>query len=175
MPISLLLRQISLSFAAVFASRRTVPSQLKSPSVCDAFKMRQSRLLLPVAHRSDDSRRRIMAGESHTTVEHNVICNRAEEWTSRLARVKLTGRGGEEAGILRINFPGDRGEEALEGISRRDFSAQYGEKKPAFSHQEKTSSGEQSRLCKFVRRGSRDVNRGIRRPPWRVGWRGFSS
>jgi hypothetical protein len=175
MPIGLLPRQTSLSFAVVFASDRTAPSQLKRPSVCGAFKMRRSRLLVPVGHRSGDPRRRLMAGESHTTTEHNVICNRAEEWNSRPAMAKRTGRGGEEAGILRINFPGYRGEESLEAISRQDFSDKYGEKKPAFLYQEKTSSGEQSRLCKFVSRGSGDVNRGIRRPPWRVGWRDFSS
>jgi hypothetical protein len=181
MPISLLRRQISLSFAAVFASDRTAPSQLKSPSVCGAFKMRRSRLLVPVAHRSDDSQRRLMAAEWHTTAEHNVICNRAEEWNSRLTTVKRTGRGGTDGsrwrrgGQLRINFPGCRGKESLEEISRQDFSDKYGEKKPAFLYQEKTSSGDQSRLCKFVRRGSKDVNRGIRRPPWRGGWREFSS
>jgi hypothetical protein len=175
MPISLLLRQIGLSFAAVFASDRTASSRGKSSSVCGAFKMRRSRLLVSVAHWSGDSQRRLMAGESHTTTEHNVICNRAEEWNSRLATVKRTGRGGEEADILRINFPGYRGEESLEEISRQDFSDKYGEKKPAFLYQEKTSSGKQSRLCQFVGRGSRHVNRGIRRPPWRLGWREFSS
>jgi hypothetical protein len=96
----------------------------------------------------------MMAGESHTTTDHNLIRKWVEERGGWPATVKGTGRGGEEAGILRINFPGYSGEESLEEISWEEFFGKFDEKKLAFLYQEKTSGGEQSRFCKFVSRGS---------------------
>ena len=63
-------------------------------------------------------------------------------------------RGGEEAGILRIDFPGYSGEESLEEISWEEFFDKFDDKKLAFLYQEKTGGGEQRRFCKFVSRGS---------------------
>src|ERR671914_730704 len=96
----------------------------------------------------------MMAGGSHTTTDHNVIHKWVEERGGRPATVKGTGRGGEEAGILRINFPGYSGEESLEEISWEEFYDKFDEKKLAFLYQEKTGGGEQSRFCKFISRSS---------------------
>ena len=129
MPISVLLRRISL----VSASAARASSQFKSPSVCGAFKMRRSCLLVPVAHRSGDSRRRIMAGESHTATEHDIIGKTGgEERQSQPATAKETGRGGEEGGILCINFPGYSGEESFEEISRETSPSNMTKRNPAF-------------------------------------------
>jgi hypothetical protein len=95
----------------------------------------------------------MMAGGSHTTTDHNVIHKWVEERGGRPATVKGTGRGGEEAGVLRINFPGYSGEESLEEISWEEFYDKFDEKKLAFLYQEETGGG-QSRFCKFVSRGS---------------------
>lgn len=94
------------------------------------------------------------AGESHTTTDHKVIRKWVEERRGQPATVKGTGRGGEEAGILRINFPGYSGEESLEEISWEEFFDKFDEKKLAFLYQEKTGGGEQSRFCKFGGRGN---------------------
>jgi len=95
-----------------------------------------------------------MAGESHTTTDHSVIRQWVEERGGRQATVKGTGRGREEAGILRINLPGYGGEESLEEISWEEFFDKFDEKNLAFLYQDKTASGEQSRFCKFIGRSA---------------------
>jgi hypothetical protein len=92
-----------------------------------------------------------MAGESHTTVDHNIIRKWVEERGGRSATVKRTGSR-EEPGILRVDFPGYGGEESLEEIPWEEFFEKFEVKKLAFLYQEQTSSGEQSRFCKFINR-----------------------
>lgn len=92
-----------------------------------------------------------MAGESRTTTDHQVIKRWVEERGGRPATVEGTGRG-EEAGILRIDFPGYGGEASLKEISWEDFFEKFEGKKLAFLYQEQTSSGAQSRFCKFISR-----------------------
>jgi hypothetical protein len=92
-----------------------------------------------------------MAGESHTTTDHNLIRKWVGERGGRPSTVKRTG-GRDEAGILRIDFPGYSGEESLEEISWEEFFEKFEEKKLAFLYQEQTSSGAQSRFCKFISR-----------------------
>lgn len=53
---------------------------------------------------------------SHTTIDHDEIRQWAEEKGGRPATVKNTERGGEHAGILRINFPGSSADDSLEDI-----------------------------------------------------------
>lgn len=101
-----------------------------------------------------------MAGESHTTTDHGVIRQWVEERGGRPATVKGTGRGREEAGILRINFPGYGGEESLEEISWEEFVDKFDEKTLAFLYQDKTASGEQSRFCKFIGRSTAEEHKG---------------
>lgn len=67
------------------------------------------------------------------------------------ATVKSTKHDGE-AGVLRIDFPGYRGEESLEHISWDEFFEKFDENKLAFLYQNKTQSGELSRFGKFVSR-----------------------
>jgi hypothetical protein len=92
-----------------------------------------------------------MAGESVTTTDHHIIKQWAERRGGRQATVKRTGSG-DEAGILRIDFPGYSGKEALEEISWEEFFEKFEEKQLAFLYQEKTSGGETSRFCKFISR-----------------------
>src|ERR671925_266777 len=94
-----------------------------------------------------------MAGESHTTTDHNIIRKWVEERRGRPSTVKRTGSR-EAAGILRIDCPGYSGEESLEEISWEEFFDKFDHKKLAFLYQEKTGGGEHSRFCKFVSRGS---------------------
>src|SRR5438874_11401822 len=92
-----------------------------------------------------------MAGSSKVTTDHNVIRKWAEERGGKPATVKGTETGGE-VGVLRINFPGYRGEDSLEEISWDEFFKKFDEKKLAFLYQDETSSGEQSRFFKLVSR-----------------------
>lgn len=92
-----------------------------------------------------------MAGESKTTTDHETIRRWAEERGGKPATVRGTG-GDEEAGILRIDFPGYGGEQSLEEISWEEFFEKFEEKKLAFLYQEETSGGEESRFFKFVSR-----------------------
>ncbi len=92
-----------------------------------------------------------MAGESTTTTDHETIRRWAEERGGRPAGVRGTGDEGDP-GILRIDFPGQGEEDALEELSWDEFFEKFDEKGLAFLHQEQTSDGDVSRFFKFVRR-----------------------
>jgi hypothetical protein len=91
-----------------------------------------------------------MAGESHVTTNHEEIKRWMESRGGRPASVKGTG-GGEDPGILRVNFPG-YAEESLESIEWDEFFRKFEENELAFLYQDETKSGETSRFFKFVRR-----------------------
>lgn len=92
-----------------------------------------------------------MAGESRTTTNHDEIRKWAEARGGKPATVKRTESKGEP-GVLRIDFPGYRGQDTLEEISWDEFFAKFDEKHLAFLYQDKTSSGEESRFFKLVSR-----------------------
>jgi len=92
-----------------------------------------------------------MAGESRTTTNHDEIRKWAEARGGKPATVKSTESNGE-AGVLRIDFPGYRGEGSLEEISWDEFFKKFDEKHLAFLYQDKTSSGQESRFFKLVSR-----------------------
>ncbi len=92
--------------------------------------------------------------ESHTTTDHETIRRWAEARCARPSTVKGTADKGEEAGLLRLDFPGYRGEERLEEISWEDFFQKFDEANLAFVYQEHTADGKESHFCKFIRRES---------------------
>ena len=94
----------------------------------------------------------MQAGESKETTDHGTIRKWAEERKGVPATVKETSRGDEEAGILRISFPGYGDESSLKEISWDDFFKKFEESKLAFLYQEKTKEGDLSRFFKFVSR-----------------------
>jgi len=65
------------------------------------------------------------------------------------ATVSGTEKRGEEAGILRIDYPGYSGEGTLERISWEDFFDKFDEEGLAFLYQDKKGS----RFSKLVSRG----------------------
>jgi len=73
-----------------------------------------------------------------------------EERGGSPATVRGTGRGGEEAGLLRIDFPGYSGAKSLEHISWDEFFQKFDESNIEFLHQDKTKGGKISRFFKFV-------------------------
>ena len=87
-----------------------------------------------------------MSESAKTTTDHDTIRKWAEAREGKPASVKGTGQG-EEAGLLRINFPG-YAEDNLEDISWDEFFEKFEEKKLAFLYQDEKDS----RFSKLVSR-----------------------
>src|SRR3954470_812814 len=96
-----------------------------------------------------------MAGSSRTTTDHKTIQKWVEEREGQPVTVRGTGSD-QEAGVLRIDFPGGAGEDRLEPISWDEFFEKFEEKQLEFLYQEETRDGEQSRFFKFVNREGSD-------------------
>ena len=97
-----------------------------------------------------------MSGSSSkTTTNHDEIRKWAEDRDGKPASVRGT-EGGDDAGVLRIDFPGYTGEDSLEHISWDEFFEKFDEKHLAFLYQEETSNGSESRFFKLVSRETAD-------------------
>jgi hypothetical protein len=90
--------------------------------------------------------------DTRTTTDHDEIRRWVEEHGGRPARVRGTG-GGDDPGILRIDFPGGAGEDQLEHISWDEWFRKFDENDLAFLYQERKADGEDSTFFKLVRRG----------------------
>lgn len=91
-----------------------------------------------------------MSNESKTTTDHSTIKKWAEERNGKPTCIKDSG-GRQDAGVLRINFPGGA-EENLENISWEAFFDKFEKEKLAFLYQEKKTNGEVSTFNKLVNR-----------------------
>lgn len=89
---------------------------------------------------------------SKTTTDHDEIRRWVEEHDGKPASVKGTESGGDDAGVLRIDFPGGAGEDQLEHISWDDWFAKFEDANLAFLYQERKASGEDSTFFKLVSR-----------------------
>jgi hypothetical protein len=88
---------------------------------------------------------------SKTTTDHNEIRRWVEEHDGTPSSVRSTGNG-DDPGILRIDFPGGAGEDALEHIGWDEWFEKFDENKLAFVYQEEEASGEDSTFFKLVSR-----------------------
>lgn len=90
---------------------------------------------------------------SYTTTDHDVIRAWAEKRGARPAAVDST-QGGDDAGILRFEFPDapDGPAENLEEVHWSPFFRTFEDRGLAFVYQEQTADGQVSRFNKFVRR-----------------------
>jgi hypothetical protein len=93
-----------------------------------------------------------MTTQSTSTTNHDEIRRWAEERGGKPATVGATAGGGDDAGILRIRFPGVGDDDALEDISWDAFFDKFEEKRLVFLYQEETKGGGTSRFFKFVSR-----------------------
>jgi hypothetical protein len=98
-----------------------------------------------------------MASLSHTTIDHEEIRRWVEEHDGEPASVRGT-EGGDEAGVLRIDFPGGAGADQLEHISWDEWFEKFEEADLAFLYQERKASGEDSTFFKLVSREEADVD-----------------
>jgi len=92
-----------------------------------------------------------VASASKTTTDHDEIRRWVEEHDGQPASVRGTDNG-DGAGILRIDFPGGAGEDALEHIGWDEWFAKFEENELAFLYQEQKASGEDSTFFKVVNR-----------------------
>ena len=93
---------------------------------------------------------------AHTTTDHDFIRRWVEERGGKPSRVKRTG-GGDDPGILRIDFPGFSGEGTLEEIEWDEWFEKFDENELAFLHRDiKGDDGEPDRFNKLVSRKGRE-------------------
>jgi hypothetical protein len=93
------------------------------------------------------------SAESNTTTDHEFIRKWAEERGGTPACVKGTG-GGNDPGMIRIDFPGWSGEESLQPISWDEWFKAFDDNKLALLYQDTTKGGEESRFNKLVSRST---------------------
>ena len=94
-----------------------------------------------------------MASKTSTTTNHDEIRRWVEEHDGKPATVRGTEKG-DDAGVLRIDFPGGAGEDQLEHISWDDWFEKFDSNGLAFLYQQEKASGEDSTFFKLVRRDS---------------------
>jgi len=92
-----------------------------------------------------------MASKTSTTTDHDEIRRWVEEHDGRPVTVRGT-EGGDEAGVLRIDFPGGAGSDDLEPIAWDEWFEKFEENGLAFLYQEEKASGEDSTFFKLVSR-----------------------
>lgn len=88
-----------------------------------------------------------MAGESHTTTDHQKIKQWVESRGGVPVHIKGTGEG-SDPGILRIEFP----DQDLEGIPWEEFFQKFDESNLTFLYQDTLADGSKSRFHKFINR-----------------------
>ncbi|MCK9795367.1 hypothetical protein M1843_16595 [Isoptericola sp. 4D.3] len=90
--------------------------------------------------------------ETRTTTDHDEIRQWVEENGGSPATVRGTAAGGEDAGVLRIDFPGGAGEDELEALDWDTWFAKFEDAGLALLYQAQRSGGGGSTFAKLVRR-----------------------
>jgi hypothetical protein len=90
---------------------------------------------------------------THYTTNHDTIRDWVEARDGQPSAVKRTrgGRGKNDPGIIRIDFPGYSGQGSLEPISWDEFFEKFDDGDLVFVYQEETARGQQSNFNKLVR------------------------
>src|SRR5690349_23553920 len=93
------------------------------------------------------------SASSHALIDHDEIRRWAEERGARPSAVSRTG-GGDDVGIIRLDFPGYSGADSLEEISWDEWFQKFDESNLALLVQEQTAKGQTSNFNKLVSRDS---------------------
>lgn len=97
------------------------------------------------------------AQNSQILTKHEEIRQWAEARGGSPARVKATG-GKDDAGIIRIDFPGYSGEQSLEHISWDEWFEKFEEKELALVVENQPPEGDKSHFNKLVNRHNAKLN-----------------
>lgn len=92
-----------------------------------------------------------MSSKTSTTTDRDEIRRWVEEHDGKPATVRGTEEG-DEAGVLRIDFPGGAGDDELQHIEWDEWFEKFEDNKLAFLYQEEKASGEDSTFFKLVSR-----------------------
>jgi len=92
-----------------------------------------------------------MASRSRVLTDHDEIRQWAEERDARPSCVRGTG-GGNDTGMIRLDFPGYSGENSLEEIEWDDWFQKFDESNLALLVQDQTARGQKSNFNKLVGR-----------------------
>lgn len=98
-----------------------------------------------------------MAGERQMTTDHDRIRAWVEERGGSPATVASTHEE-DDAGIIRIDFPGYSGEGSLEKISWDEWFQKFDDSDLVFLYQETLASGGQSNFNKLIKRETAEEN-----------------
>ena len=91
------------------------------------------------------------AASARPLTDHDEIRRWAEERNAKPSCVRRTG-GGNDVGMIRLDFPGYSGEGSLEEISWDDWFQKFDESNLALLVQDQTARGQQSNFNKLVSR-----------------------
>jgi hypothetical protein len=89
---------------------------------------------------------------SQMTTDHDEIRTWVEQRSGKPVSIEGTQRRGEDAGLLRIDFPGGASDPPLEPITWESFFKKFDEAGLAMVYQDKSADGRASHFCKFVSR-----------------------
>jgi hypothetical protein len=122
---------------------------------------------------------RASSASSRPLTDHEEIRQWAEERGASPACVRGTG-GGEDVGMIRLDFPGFSGEQSLEPIEWDEWFQKFDERGLALLVQDETTRGQKSNFNKLVSRetaasGSRSRGAGSASRKKSSGGRGASS
>lgn len=92
-----------------------------------------------------------MASDTRQTTDHDEIHRWVEDHDGRPAQVSGTASG-DEAGVLRIDFPGGAGSDELESISWDEWFSTFDDAGLALLYQERKADGSDSTFNKLVQR-----------------------
>jgi hypothetical protein len=93
------------------------------------------------------------SASAQALIDHDNIQQWAEERGGTPASVRGTG-GGDDVGMIRLDFPGYSGQDSLQEISWDDWFRKFDESNLALLVQEQTARGQQSNFNKLVSRES---------------------
>lgn len=98
-----------------------------------------------------------MAGERFMTQNHDVIRRWVEDRGGSPATVGST-RSDDDAGIIRIDFPGYSGADTLQKIEWAEWFEKFDESELVFLYQETLADGGKSNFNKLISRSTADDN-----------------
>lgn len=105
-----------------------------------------------------------MPKQANFMTDHAEIRRWVEDRGGQPATISGTAEGDEEAGLLRIDFPGGAKNPPLEPISWEAFFEKFDEADLALIYQDDEGEEDKNVFCKFVRRETAEKQSPGRRP-----------